>query len=130
MAEGNSMRSLVSLVVALVLLAVCAGCGGSEAPTSVAADDLSQTGDFWNSLTPDLKVELVEFGKDRLGGERPDGASVIAAVSNDDLVDQIDTQYTNEAKQSTSIYDTYVGANDQLAGESLDALIPGLEAGK
>lgn len=123
------MRLVASLAALGLAVLLVAGCGGGSAPTSVSSTDLSETGDFWNSLTADLKVELVELGKNQLGEERPDGASVISAVSNDELVEEIDTQYSNEAKRSTSIYDTYVGANDQLLGESYKELVPGLESG-
>jgi len=121
----------------LCLLVVCAatqGCGGEESepaavkkPTSVVAADLDKNGDYWNTLTPDLKDELVTQGQSRLGDERPDGADDIRAIDTDELVAEIDKQYSNEAKRRASIYETYTGANDQLARERLEELIPQLQ---
>lgn len=120
-------RSVLVAIMFAFLLAGCGGEGGGEKPTSVAPADLEKTGELWNDLTPDLKEELVESGKDKLGEERPDGASLIGAVDNDKLVSEIDQEYANEAKRSETIYETYKGANDEIAGETLDELLPKLE---
>lgn len=106
-----------------------AGCGGESSPTSVSSEDLTQSGSFWSSLSPDLKDELIDFGKDKLSEERPEGASSIQAVRSSELVDEIDGQYENDSKSDAEIYDTYVEANDQALQEDFSELIPGLESG-
>jgi hypothetical protein len=114
-------------VVLVVLLAVLAGCGGgSSKPTSVSQADLQKDGPFWKSLTPDLRDELVDMGKNKLGQERPDGATQITAVDNTKLIAEMDKQYANSSKQSQTIYDTYVGANDKIAHDTFNQLAPQL----
>jgi len=116
--------------VTLIVMVPAIGCGDGDAPTNVSAADLeSQSGEFWISLTPDLKEKLVEAGKDRLGSERPDGSSQIHALSNDDLIAEIDQEYENESKRDSTIYDTYVGANDELFREQFEGLVPQLQEG-
>jgi hypothetical protein len=105
------------------------GCGSSGAkPTTVELADLSRAGAFWLSLTGDLRQTLVEDCQERLAQERPAGASEIRATPPQRLIQQIDLQYENPAKRPTSIYQTCVGANDQLAAEKLRSLVPALEA--
>jgi hypothetical protein len=117
-------------VVTSIVVASISGCGGSGPPTDVSAADLEgQSGEFWISLTPDLKEELVEAGKNRLGSERPDGSSQIHAAPNDDLIAEIDQEYENESKRDSTIYDIYVGANDELARETFEGLIRELQEG-
>ena len=124
----------VTIWVGLSLLTVAiVGCGddepsAAERPASVVAADLDKNGGFWLTLTPDLKDELVDHGKDRLGEERPDGASYIRAVDGDELVAEMDKQYSNQAKRESTIYEIYRGANDKLAQDTLDELLPQLEA--
>jgi hypothetical protein len=104
------------------------GCGGEDQgaerpapPSSVTTADLQRDGNFWNSLTPDLKDDLVDFGKDRLAEER---GSSVRQYDNDELVAEIDREYTNQAKVSADIYGTYVGANNALASETLTTRSP------
>jgi hypothetical protein len=118
---------IATLVVLAGLLALLTGCGGNDgsagttnAPTAVTAADLDRDGTYWLTLTPDLKDELVSLGKTRLSAERPDGAAGIRAIPTDDLVAEIEKQYTNVSKRSATIYTTYVGANDTLAKAGLD----------
>lgn len=107
---------------------VLVGCGsGSSKPTSVSPADLNRTGAFWLSLTGDLRQTLVEACQAQLGHERPAGASEISATPPNRLVQQIDLQYENAAKRTSTIYSTCVGANDQLATEKLRSLAPALE---
>ena len=118
----------------LILVAVGAtfGCGGdddSSKPTEVSESDLQKDGDFWRSLTPDLKDQLVEFGQQRLGQERPDGATEIDAIETSPLVTEVDKQYSNEGKRSQTIYETYVMANDTIARQQFEELAPDLEGG-
>jgi hypothetical protein len=115
--------------VACLLVAACGGDDAPAKPTSVTAADLDKDGTFWRSLTPDLQDELVEAGKTKLGEARPDGATVIASYDTDELVSEIDKQYTNTSKRSASIYDTYVTANDTIARENLNEVMPQLEGG-
>ena len=119
---------LAILLIALLLLLADCGSSGS-APTAVGGDDLHQNGDFWNELTPDLKIELVEFAKSKLAGERPEGASEIEADRNQPLIAEIDRQFTNQTKREATIYDTYVQSGDHLAEEKFRELVPQLEAG-
>jgi hypothetical protein len=108
------------------------GCGGDDSedkPTEVGEADLQKDGEFWNSLTPDLKDQLVEAGQDRLGKERPDGASEIDAIDTAQVVQEIDKQYTNEGKRGQKIYDTYVSANDTIARQQFEEVAPELEGG-
>jgi hypothetical protein len=107
------------------------GCGGEDQgaerpapPSSVTTADLQRDGNFWNSLTPDLKDDLVDFGKDRLAEER---GSSVRQYDNDELVAEIDREYTNQAKVSADIYGTYVGANNALASETLDDAVTELD---
>lgn len=123
----------VTIWLCLARTAAAIGCGGddessaADKPTSVVAADLDKSGEFWLTLTPDLKDELVDYGKDRLGEERPDGASSIRAVDGDELVSEMDKRYSNEAKRESTIYETYRGANDEIAQDTLDELLPQLE---
>lgn len=110
-------------------LVACGSDDSDEKPTAVNEADLNKDGEFWNSLTPDLKDQLVEAGQDRLGKERPDGASEIDAIATAQVVQELDKQYTNEAKRSQTIYDTYVSANDTIAREQFEELAPELEGG-
>ena len=126
-------RGFVSLLLACSLFVcgalISCGSGGSEKPTKVEESDLNEQGDFWTSLTADLKDELVELGQARLGTERPDGASEIDAIDTARVVAEIDKQYSNEAKRSQTIYETYRQANDTIARSQLEELIPELEQG-
>lgn len=117
-----------SLLLGLLLLSI-AGCGGSgqDTPTSVSADDLGKTGEFWLKLTPDLKDELVNHGKEKLGEVRPDGATAILAVNTEELVNEIDKQYANKSKSADTVYDTYIGANDALAQADLNGALDQLD---
>ena len=123
------LRTLMCLVLLLGAL-VAAGCGGDDAPeppTAVAAADLDENGEFWITLTPDLKDELIDMGKQRLGEERPDGASGIQAMDTRGLVAEVDKQYANKSKRTDSIYETYTGANDKFAKANLDDALNGLD---
>jgi hypothetical protein len=126
--------ALVGAALCLVLISavgVTLGCGDDEPekPTSVSEADLQKDGEFWRSLTPDLKDQLVEAGQQRLGQERPDGATEIDAIETSELVTEIDKQYSNEGKRSQTIYETYVMANDTIAREQFEELAPELEGG-
>lgn len=132
-------RSALRLSLVVLSCLAFAGCGGdsdnnaaavAQTPTAVTAEDLQKTGEFWIELTPDLKDELVNAGKDQLGIERPDGATEIKAVDDDALIEEINKQYTNAAKRPASIYRTYVAANDALAMERFNQLAPALENGE
>lgn len=124
-------RAVIALLVGVFSLGALTACGGdagatkaaAETPTTVSADDLDREGEFWRSLTPDLKDVLVDLGKDRLAEERPDGAAQIQALSTGELVAEIDKQYTNQGKRDQSIYVTYTGANNRIAmGTFRDAM--------
>ena len=109
-----------------------AACGGSETkepakPTSVTETDLEKDGTFWRTLTPDLKDELVEFGKSRLGEQRPDGATGIKAMPTDKLVAEVEKNYANASKRRSTIISIYTGANDKLAGANFDDAINQLD---
>lgn len=128
------MRRLAVLTIVMCLtagsLSSCGGDDGGDAPekpTTVTAADLDKDGHFWVQLTPDLKDELVDAGKTKLGEQRPDGASNIRAIDSDELVTEIDKQYSNESKREATIYETYVGANDKIARETFEGLVPQLE---
>jgi hypothetical protein len=131
---GRSPRLLIVLA-ALIALAVVGGVlaltiggeDGDENPTSVTEADLDKDGAFWNRLTPDLKEQLINMGKAKLGVERPDATSLLAAVDNEKLIGEVDQEYANEAKRLESIYATYVKANDELAREDFQELLPQLE---
>lgn len=125
-------RPVVLAALAVVILLAGAGAvllltqqdGSDDAvarPERVTAADLSQDGAFWQSLTPDLKDDLVAFAKDRLGQERD------PSLDNNQLVAEIDREYTNEAKRGQDIYGTYVAANNALAEENVDDIIDELE---
>jgi hypothetical protein len=133
-AARGKRRLVLPLVLALVaLLGVVAlgGCGGgsdgAETPTAVTADDLEKDGAFWLSLTPDLKDDLVEAGKERLAEERPDGAAQIRRYATADLVAEIEKQYANESKRSQDIFGVYRQANDTLAMGGLNDALGGLD---
>lgn len=120
--------AMLILIGALSLVA----CGGAEKeqpakPTSVVAGDLDKDGNFWLTLTPDLKDELVELGKSRLGEQRPDGATGIRAMSADKLVVEVEKEYANASKRSSTIFSTYTGANDKLAAANFDDAINQLD---
>jgi hypothetical protein len=121
----RSASLLVVVVAALGGLAT-PGCGGddNETPPAVTDSDLQRDGEFWTSLTPDLKDELVEIGKDRLARER---GNVVLGADTGELVAEIDKEYANQSKRSTSIFDTYVVANNKLAGEELDRALDQME---
>lgn len=129
------MKTVAVALAALLSIFAVAGCGGSDdekaaakpKPTAVALADLDKDGNFWLALTPDLKDELVELGKSRLGEQRPGGATGIRAVPTADLVAEIEKQYANQSKRSATIYATYTGANDKIAGARLDDALSGLE---
>jgi len=131
------MTRITLAVAAVLAIFVLAACGSSSSdkrtatapptPTAVAADDLQKDGQFWVSLTEDLKDELVGLGKEQLGEDRPDGATGIQAVDTAKLVAEIDKQYSNTAKRATTIYSTYTGANDTLAKGDLDNALDGLD---
>lgn len=117
----------VKLIPVLLCLALLSGtmaaCGGADepkAPTAVAQADLDKTGDFWLSLTPDLKDELIVMGKARLGQQRPDGAAQIAAVPADRLIAEMEKTFSNESKRDETVFFTYAEANDTLARAQLD----------
>lgn len=125
-------RACVFVCVAIAVAAGAAGCGGNdepEKPTAVAAEDLQKDGEFWRSLTPDLKDKLVELGQQRLGEQRPDGASEIDALDTAELVTEIDKQYSNESKRTQTIFETYTAANDTIARRQFEQLTPELEQG-
>jgi hypothetical protein len=96
--------------------------------TSVAPSDLNRNGNFWRSLTGDLKLTLTEDCKQRLARQRPEAASLIEAESTEPLIRRIDLQFENTAKRTHAIYETCADANDELAGEKLKSLAPALEA--
>lgn len=126
----RATRWIALLLVAALGLGVTA-CGSDEpkskpAPTTVSSNDLDKAGEFWLSLTPDLKDELVDIGKQRLGEERPDGATGIQALDTDKLVAEIDKQYANQSKRSQAIYAVYALANNTLAKANLDDALDGL----
>lgn len=117
---------VVLLAGAGVVLAVTQQDASEDAPPArVTAADLAKDGRFWNSLTPDLKDDLVAFGKDRLAEER--GPSV-KTMDNGELIAEIDREYTNRAKQAQDIYGTYVRANNSLAEANLDDAVGELDA--
>jgi hypothetical protein len=107
---------------------IVTGCGGASKPTSVTTADLNRNGAFWLSLTGDLRQTLVEDCQERLAHERPEGASEIHATPPNRLIQQMNLQYENAAKQADSIYRTCVRSNDQLAYEKFKGLAPKLEA--
>jgi len=127
------MKAPSVLVIVLLSALALVACGGSDEaaeapkPTSVTAADLDKDGTFWVSLTPDLKDELVDLGKSRLGEDRPDGAPGIKAVPTSDLIAEMEKDYANEAKRSTSIYVTYTAANDKIAQAKLNDALGGLD---
>jgi hypothetical protein len=114
---------LVQAVTVVALTAFVVGaCGGGdpEPPTSVTTEDLARSGEFWNSLTPDLKDELIDMAKEEAAAAHPPGAFGIRATDTGTLVREVDKEYANEAKQEVSIYDTYNGASAGLARERFD----------
>jgi hypothetical protein len=114
---------LVQAVTVVALAALLVGaCGGGdpEPPTSVTTADLESGGEFWNSLTPDLKDELIDMAKEEAAAAHPPGAFGIRATNTETLVREVDKEYANEAKQDVSIYDTYNGASAGLARERFD----------
>ena len=135
--ELQMLHRMVVLCFAFGAL-LLAGCGGEdkaaapaapEKPTVVTEADLNKKGDFWVRLTPDLKDELIDAGKQKLGGDRPDGASNITAIDGDKLVEEMDKQYSNVSKRTSTIYSTYVVANDAIALDTFNELVPQLEEG-
>jgi hypothetical protein len=123
----RSHAKRMSILLCAVLLAgtmtACGSADEPQAPTAVTKADLDKSGEFWLSLTPDLKDELIIMGKARLGEQRPDGAAQIAAVPADKLIAEIEKTYTNESKRDETVFFTYAEANDALARAQLnDAL--------
>jgi len=106
------------------------GCGGSEPPTAVAPSDLHEASQFWNELTPVLKRELIDFGKEKLGVERPEGAKYITATSDSAILLEMDREFSEAAHDESAIYAVYVEANDQVAKEQVNELMPYLEEGR
>ncbi len=107
---------------------VLAGCGSSGSKrTFVTPADLNRTGAFWLSLTGDLRQTLVGKPAKTDSDTNDRTARQIRATPPSRLVQQIDLQYENAAKRTSTIYSTYVGANDQLAAEKLRSLAPALE---
>ena len=123
----------------LLFAAVCAAalflvaCGGDSdeqeaaPPTSVTAADLTKTGEFWNTLTPDLKDELVGLAKDQEASESPDRANEIQARDTDQYVAEIDKQYTNAAKRAETVEATYAAVVKALAMETLSGALNQLD---
>jgi hypothetical protein len=126
------MRAPIAMV-STVLALLFGACGANEpakpkAPTAVTAADLDKDGTFWVRLTPDLKDELVNEGKVRLGKLRPDGASGIQAMDDDELIAEIDKTYSNTGNRSEQIYYAYMGANDAMAKAQFDVAMGEIEA--
>jgi hypothetical protein len=114
---------------ALTIAALAAGCGGSDepaAPTSISEADLQKTGEFWNSLTPDLKDELADACKERVGGQRADSsgdpsvANRIQSIPTAEVVSYVDKQYANQSKLGSEISINCGGAIDENIQQSLD----------
>lgn len=127
------MHSLrVGLIVGLLLLV---GCGDEETtatptqtvPTSVSANDLERDGEFWRSLTPDLKEDLVNLAKDRRAEQRPEVANSTRASDNDELVAEIDQEYTNASKRGSEVFTVYGGVVSEQARETLDDAVNQLD---
>lgn len=122
---SRSRLGLASALAAAVL--ALAACGGDDKPTSVSAADLDKTGELWVVLTPDLKRELIDDAKVRLGEERPDGADEIRAIREQELIDRIDDEYANETNRRQTIYETYTFATEDAARENFNEIAPQLD---
>lgn len=111
---------------------VASGCGGSdepEAPKQVTAKDLNKNGEFWRTLTPDLKDELADLCKRDLGEQRaemsgePTVANRIQAMPTAAVVSYVDKQYTNESKLQSKIKINCHGALDAQIKQQFDEAI-------
>ena len=127
------LRLVLCACLVIAGTAAPAACGGDDepaAPTTVSPADLEKDGEFWASLSPDLKDELIEIAQDRLGEERPDGASEIDALAAAELTGEMEKQYANESKRDQEIYAVYRQANDLIARRRLEELIPQIEGSR
>jgi hypothetical protein len=118
--------------LAVASAVVVVGCGGSDepnAPSQVTAKDLDKNGEFWNSLTPDLKDELAELCKRDLGDQRaemsgePTVANRIQAIPTTEVVSYVDKQYTNDSKIQSKIKINCHGALDVQIQQQFDEAI-------
>ena len=123
--------SLIKILFLLALAgAVLLGCGGSTKPTKVTAADLNRDGDFWKSLSPDLKDELMDLARRRLDREAPAPSAndygstnragqVLRAIERETFTAEVDKQYTNEAKRRNTIFETWRQVASELVSRRL-----------
>lgn len=124
-------------LVAVVLLGLLTGCGSESSgttksatatvPTTVSPADLERSGEFWMTLSPDLRDDLVEAAKERRAEELPDAAASLRAADRASLVSEIEKHFSNAGNREDAIYSAYLEATQRLAMDSLNQALDGME---
>lgn len=129
------MIRIIAFVV-FGLIFILAGCGDDEEPakpTKVTVADLRQDGEFWQSLTPDLKDELASLCKRQVGDRRaessgePTVANRIESIPTAEVVTYVDKQYSNAAKMKSLISINCGGAIDEAIHREFNEAVGQLE---